>query len=292
MLAVFQASSATLKDLAEGLKMLDSEKPIDPKDEKKLKTRGIGSGHDYEPFIKVHELSSTGESYRIRGRNTTRVHHLLSRIEYSAFLVFDRYHLTYDIKEQFPLSIVDTLNICSRLGIKHPQIRNKLKVVTTDLVVELRDKRSIAIAVKHASDLDNVRTVEKLQIEKLYWEELGYNWKLFTDKDIPAIVKENLEWLHAANRNSHDLYEELSLEDISIVISRLSDSDKKLATVCAAMDDQYECTAGFHIGVIRSAAAANLIDVPLDIVFRNWRAKDVTITDDLNSIKAGLPDVS
>lgn len=39
-------------------------------------------------------------------------------------------------------------------------------------------------------------------------------------------------------------------------------------------------------------ATANLIDVPLDIVFRNWRAKDVTITDDLNSIKAGLPDVS
>jgi len=272
--------------------MLDSEKPVDPKDEKKLKTRGAGSGQYYEPFIKVHELSSTGESYRIRGRNTTRVHHLLSRIEYSAFLVFDRYHLTYDIKEQFPLPIADTLSICSRLGIKHPQIRNKLKAVTTDLVVELKGKPSIAIAVKYASDLDNARNLEKLQIEKLYWEELGYDWKLFTDKDIPAIVKENLEWLHAANRNSHDLYEELSLDDISTVISRLSDSDKKLATVCAAMDDQYECTAGFHIGVIRNAAAANLIDVPLNIVFRNWRANDITITDDLNSIKAGLPDVS
>ncbi len=36
--------------------MLDSEKPVDPQDEKKLKTRGIGSGEDYEPFIKVHEI--------------------------------------------------------------------------------------------------------------------------------------------------------------------------------------------------------------------------------------------
>lgn len=272
--------------------MLDSEKLVDPQDEKKLKTRGIGSGEDYEPFIKVHEISSTGESYRIRGRNTSRAHHLLSRLEFSAFLVFDRFHLTYDIKEQFPLPLADTLSICSRLGIKHPQMRNKLKVVTTDLVVELKGKPSIAIAVKYASDLDNARTVDKLQIEKLYWEELGYEWKLFTDQEIPAIVKENLEWLHAASQNSHDLYGELSLEDISTVINRLSGSEKKLATVCAAMDDLYECSAGFHIGVIRNAAAANLIDVPLDIVFRNWRATDVSIVLDLDSFKAGLSDVS
>ncbi|WP_417310914.1 hypothetical protein [Devosia sp.] len=37
--------------------MLDADKPLDPKDEKKLKTRGVGSGESYEPFIKVHEIS-------------------------------------------------------------------------------------------------------------------------------------------------------------------------------------------------------------------------------------------
>jgi hypothetical protein len=92
--------------------MYDSEKSLDPKDEKRLKTRGIGSGRKYEPFIKVHEISSKGESYRIFGRNSSRPHHLLSRLELSAFLIFDRYHLTVDIKEQYPLPIVDTLSIC------------------------------------------------------------------------------------------------------------------------------------------------------------------------------------
>lgn len=272
--------------------MLDTEKQLNPKDEKKLKTRGVGSGRDYQPFIKVHEISSTGESYRIRGRHTARVHHLLSRLEFSAFLVFDRFHLTKDIKEQFPLPIADTLSICSRLGIKHPQINNELKIVTTDLVVELKGKASLAIAVKYASDLNDMRTIEKLQIEKLYWEELGYEWKIFTEQEIPAIVKENLEWLHAASQNSHDLYGELSLEDISIVVNRLLGSNKKLSTVCAAMDDQYECSPGFHIGVIRNAAAANLIDVPLDIVFRSWRAVDVSMIVGLSSFKSGLSDVS
>jgi len=272
--------------------MLDADKPLDPKDEKKLATRSVGSGESYEPFIKVHEIGGKGESYRVRGRNTNRAHHLLSRLEFSAFLVFDRFHLTYDIKEHFPIPIADTLSICSRLGIKHPQKCNKLKVVTTDLVVELKDRPSIAVSVIYSKHLDKLSTVEKLQIEKSYWEELGYEWKLFTDNELPAIVKENLEWLHAASQNSHDLYTELSLDDISTVLSRLSGSDKKLATICAAMDDQYECSAGFHIGVIRNAATSNLIDVPLGIVFRNWRAADVSMVEGLDSIKGGLSDVS
>ena len=118
--------------------MRDAERPLAPTDKKRLKIRGLGSGHQYEPFIKVHEISSKGESYRILGRNTSRPHHLLSRLELSAFLVFDRYELTTDIKEQYPLPIEDTLAICERLGIRHPQLSGKLKVVTTDLVVELR----------------------------------------------------------------------------------------------------------------------------------------------------------
>lgn len=33
--------------------MLHSDKPLDPFDKKRLKTRGLGSGRKYEPFIKV-----------------------------------------------------------------------------------------------------------------------------------------------------------------------------------------------------------------------------------------------
>lgn len=54
--------------------MHDSERRLDPQDEKRLKTIGKGSGSEYEPFIKVHEISSRGESFRIFGRNTSRPH--------------------------------------------------------------------------------------------------------------------------------------------------------------------------------------------------------------------------
>ena len=98
--------------------MTDANKPLDPKHEKSLKTRGQGSGKDYEPFIKVHELSSSGESVRIRSASVGRIHHLLSGIELLAFLVFDQFEQTTDIREQYPLRIDDTLDICARLGIR------------------------------------------------------------------------------------------------------------------------------------------------------------------------------
>lgn len=272
--------------------MLDSERSLDPSDEKRLKCRGIGSGRKYEPFIKVHEISSIGESFRILGRNSSRPHHLLSRLELSAFLVFDRYKSTVDIKEQYPLPIIDTLSICQRLGIKHPQLSGKLKVVTTDLVVEVKNTSGLAIAVKYSDEFEDQRVIEKLQIEKVFWEQQGYQWKLFTEQEITPSIKENLEWLHAANQNSDELYSELSKVDIQLIFKRIKGINKRLSTISASLDDEYLCEPGFHIGIFRKAIAANLIDAPLNTVFRQWKCSELAIAQSLNLLKGSLADVS
>lgn len=272
--------------------MLDSEKPLDPFDEKRLKTRGVGSGRQYEPFIKVHEISSTGESFRIFGRHSSRTHHLLSRLELSAFLIFDCYKLTIDIKEQYPLPIVETISICKHLGIKHLQIAGKLKIVTTDLVVELKNRSKLAIAVKRAEELQDPRVLEKLQIEKYFWEQQGHQWKLFTELEISASLKENLQWLHAASQNLDEIYTELSDLDIPLVFERLAGSNIRLTTRCAALDDEYQCEPGFHIGFFRKVIAANYISVPLNKVFRQWRCSELNLVEGVGTLAEELSSVS
>ncbi|WP_445425819.1 TnsA endonuclease N-terminal domain-containing protein [Alishewanella sp. HL-SH06] len=272
--------------------MLDSEKPLHPFDEKLLKTRGLGSGRQYEPFIKVHEISSTGESFRIFGRHSFRIHHLLSRIELSAFLIFDCYKFTIDIKEQFPLPIVDTISICKHLGIKHPQIAGKLKVVTTDLVIELKNKPKLAIAVKRSEELQDPRVLEKLQIEKYFWEQQGHQWKLFTEFEISASLKENLQWIHAASQNLDEIYTELSDLDIPLVFQRLAGSNIRLTTRCAALDDEYSCEPGFHIGFFRKVIAANYLSVPLDKVFSKWSCSELILVEDVGILAEGISSVS
>ncbi|MBE5203357.1 Tn7 transposase TnsA N-terminal domain-containing protein [Pectobacterium sp. FL60-S17] len=119
--------------------MSDANKPIDPKDLHRIQKFGLGIGKEYEPFIKVDELSSRGES----------------------------------IREQFPIPVTDTLDICLQLGSRHPQIKGFLKVVTKDLLIDFKYKTQIAVAVKHSSDSGKERVVDKLQIEKAYWEGRG-----------------------------------------------------------------------------------------------------------------------
>ena len=77
---------------------------------------------------------------------------------------------TIDIREQYPIPISDSLEICRQLGIKHPQVSGKLKVVTTDFLFDFNSQKQLALSVKYIDELADPRVMDKLQIEKSYWE--------------------------------------------------------------------------------------------------------------------------
>lgn len=258
--------------------MSDTDKPLDPSDEKRLKTRGSGMGKDYTPFICIQDLSSSGESIRIPGHTTGRAHHLLSGIELGAFIIFDWNPQTRDIREQFPIPVSDTLTICQQLGIKHPQLRGKLKVVTTDLLIDFNSGRKMALAVKAVSALSDERTIEKLQIEKTYWEGFGVEWKLFTDREITKPMKENLLWLRPA---LHDAPEQtvIDREDVKSLLERLSEYAGLTATrICARLDDQYGVEPGSHLQTLRYGIARHLITAPIQTSYHNWKCSELQQT--------------
>ena len=258
--------------------MNDANKPIDRKHEKVLKTRGQGTGKDYEPFIKVHEISSSGESVRIRSASVGRVHHLLSGIELLAFLVFDQFEQTIDIREQYPLPINDTLDICSRLGIRHPQTHGSLNVVSTDLLVDLSPKEQLAVAVKPSKELSKPRVLEKLQIEKTYWEARGVDWKIFTEREISDGMRENLLWIQPYLNPDMTAYQQLGDSDVQDLLHRLKRYPRtKITKLCAKLDDQYQLEPGFHLGVLRHAVAHRSIRVPLNKVFHSWIFGDLSL---------------
>lgn len=258
-----------------GVFMSDSNKPVDPKDLKKLKTRGKGAGKDYEPFIYIHELSSQGESCRSNSATVGRVHHLLSRLELSAFLSFDYSSKTIDIREQYPIPISDSLEICRQLGIKHPQVSGKLKVVTTDFLFDFNNQKQLALSVKYIDELADPRVMDKLQIEKSYWENRHADWKLFTEKQVEPGLKENLEWIHPVL--VHDSQERSNQELLIIVDRLLKYRNTKVSSLCAQFDDSYQVEPGFHIEAFRLAVARKLVIVQLEQSFYQWNTNELTI---------------
>ena len=259
--------------------MLDADKPLNKKDQKRLKEkRGQGVGKAYVPFIQVGEFSSKGESVRVKSNTVGRIHHFHSGVELSAFLVFDWCKEVIDIREQFPIPLIDSLNICRQLGIKHPQVKNELSVVTTDLLIDFSNGTQLAIPIKPANQLDKERIIEKLQIEKSYWESSNIPCLIFTEKEISDSLKMNLNWIKPQiNIDNKENYN-YSKQDVLDLVDRISKQPKaSVARYCAKLDDNYQLPPGYHIEIFRYGIANRYLKALLKIPFTDWKCEDIEL---------------
>nr|WP_283103159.1 TnsA endonuclease N-terminal domain-containing protein [Acidithiobacillus sp. S30A2] len=106
-----------------------------------------------------------------------------------------------DIREQFPLDRSATSQIAEACNIPHPRFPGMVTpmVMTTDFVVDACAGGKLvqtAYAVKSAKDLDQPRTLEKLEIERHYWERKEIEWSIVTPAVLPTQLIRNIEWVH------------------------------------------------------------------------------------------------
>lgn len=171
--------------------------------------RGQGIGAEYRPWLTVQDVSSLGRSSRIHSHKTGREHHLLSDLETSVFLLLNWSDAVIDIREQFPLDRDVTRRIAAEMGIRHPadMQSNTDIVMTTDFLVTVRNENAgtlIVRTIKPGSELNDQRTLEKLEIDRRYWSDWKRaDWGLITDHDLPKQRIKNLYWLHEMQSLEH-----------------------------------------------------------------------------------------
>lgn len=142
--------------------------------------RGEGHGADYKPWILAREVKGNeGVSTSLIDWKHGRPIECLSQGEKWLYCLLRWRDDVEDIREQFPLDLESTVSIANELGVMHP--RDEKHRMTTDLLVDFTDGHQEAFSVKAGTDaLDDARTVEKLMIEKIYWESRGVKWHLWT----------------------------------------------------------------------------------------------------------------
>lgn len=145
--------------------------------------RGLGHGPTYKPWLRVQDVPSTGRVHRVPSR-FGRIVHLMSDVEYAAFLDFEGKPAVVDVREQFPLPRAETIAIAEDLGVAHPRNRGTIIVMTTDLVVDWRGGGLTPVAAKTVADLGKRRVQEKLDIEREWWTRRGRKWALVTDREV------------------------------------------------------------------------------------------------------------
>lgn len=163
--------------------------------------RGKGTKDKYRPWLTVRDISSLGLSTRAKGWKTGRVHHVLSNLELCYLYCLEWSSIATDIREQYPLPLEDTLHIAERLHVAHPTHpkTHTPVVMTTDFVVTCM-KRGTSVnearSVKPAEHLARRRTLEKLEIERVYWAERGTNWGIVTEHECVPTLAQNIQLIH------------------------------------------------------------------------------------------------
>ncbi|MFA6051143.1 MAG: TnsA endonuclease C-terminal domain-containing protein [Methylobacter sp.] len=218
--------------------------------------RGSGHGSDYKPWLTVRDLPSEGRSHRIFGHKSQRTHHLLSDLELAVFLVLEWHPDTEDIREQFPLRTEDTLVLADELGILHPAYHGIQQVMTSDFLVNTRNAQwsKFVLQAKYSEALQDARTIEKLELERRYWQQKSIPWMLITEKDIPNVIFQNISWLYPAQRDELDA--ETIQERVAMYTHHFNQaSDRSLIDIAKQLDTAYTLPAGQSLLEIRQLLA-------------------------------------
>lgn len=160
---------------------------------------GIGEKEAYSSFIKPRDFSANSRVHRLMGHIIKRMYVLLSDLERSFFYYFDFSDRVIDIREQYPLLPLEkTQSIAAECQVKHPQNeRGEDVVMTTDLVLTIQrgdHEELLAVSIKPSSKL-NSRTIEKMQIEKQYWNDQDIKWLILTERQLNKIQSNNITFL-------------------------------------------------------------------------------------------------
>ena len=162
--------------------------------------RGQGECREYKPWIRVQDFASRGIVSRIYSPKTERIHHLLSNNELYYFYLAEWSDKVTDIREQFPLSDVESaMRIAASAGIAYPTDKTSgfPYVMTCDFMLTTINGLK-ARTIKQVTELTNPRVVEKLEIERRYWARIGVDWKIVTDRDIDVPKARAIEWVRQA----------------------------------------------------------------------------------------------
>jgi len=225
--------------------------------------RGIGTGADYLPYLFIHDVPSIGLASRVWGWKANRVHHLLSRLELKFFYTLEWGLDVLDIREQFPLNLDETLAIADQLGVRHPR-DPKTKdyvVMTSDFVITVRKdfvSEEQIRTVKHKKDLEDARVKEKLEIERVYWQEIReLSWEIVTEEHVDANVAGNVEWLHC-HRDVESLTP-LTAEDTkhveALLTPRVAQGGFRLRDLTNECDARLRFAPGSSLDVVRHLLA-------------------------------------
>lgn len=228
---------------------------------------------DYVPGIKIQDFSARGRVSRIKGKTTNRIHHLLSDLETNLFYLLDFEEKIIDIKEHYPLldlhDVVDDLSDIKLEKFKNKKTTDEEYIFTTTFVITLRgnvEEKYLALSVRNETELYRDLLLEKLEVERRYWNKKGIRWSIITNKDIPMVKVNNIKWLYLGNIDI-EFEEENYIKEV--IVSKISSNKCYIKEILNDVDKELSLTIGTSLVILKKMIISKEIIVdlyePIDI---------------------------
>lgn len=242
--------------------------------------RGTGSGADYQPWLKIQDVSSLGRSTRLKGIKTGRQHKFLSDLERNYFYLTEFSDDILDVREQFPLlPQEETIFIAEELGIKHPTDPKTGDpiVMTTDFLLTVDKGQGVfevAHTIKMKDKLLEERVLEKFEIEREYWKRRSINWATVTEEEIHKTMARNISYIHDYfDIRSYDVYQEMDdqhIEDLSMsLMNRLLNNSRSIREITNEFDTDTHLPFGSGVTLFYHLLARKIVVIdmqkPIDL---------------------------
>ncbi|PKG74695.1 heteromeric transposase endonuclease subunit TnsA [Shewanella sp. GutCb] len=227
---------------------------------------GIGQGSDYKPWLRTVDVKSKGTRSLIYGRKSQRDHHMMSSIESEHFYLAEFSNHVIDIREQFPLLPLNyTQKVAKILGVEHPKhpITKEPIIMTTDQLLTIDSPQGIiyhAISVKPEDDSDNLRVLEKIDIERVCWELLEVKFSYFTGNELTRVQSSNLQWATSPFRENPISF---SCDQINCALSVVASGQYFIEDLCNQLISRNIISHDDALLLIRFLIADKFIDVDL-----------------------------
>lgn len=262
--------------------------------------RGTGSGEDYQPWLKIQDVSSLGRSTRLKGIKTGRQHEFLSDLERNYFYLTEFSDVIVDIREQFPLlPQEETIVIAEELGIKHPaDPKTGVPIVmTTDFLLTVDKGQGVfkvAHTIKMKDKLLEERVLEKFEIEREYWKRRSINWATVTEEEIHKTMARNISYIHDYfDIRSYDVYQEMddqNIEDLSIsLMNRLLNNSGSIREITNEFDTDTHLPFGSGVTLFYHLLARKIVVIDMQKTIDLEQTIDIKCIDEgnLEKVKYG-----
>ena len=150
--------------------------------------------------------------------------------------------------------------------------------MSSDFYVDHKDSTqpNFVLQTKYVTDLEDIRTIEKLELERRYWESTKIPWYILTEKDIPATVLHNIKWLYPAMRESSlPVYE--NLDDYMQKFAQYP--HLTLIELSKKLDQAYDLELGSSLSEIRELLAQRYFIFDITKDYKKLKLSEITLGD-------------